>query len=305
MSYQNNTAARTNRLSNNSIKNGDETIELIPSGDHDDTSVSKAGAFHGSKQNLWMVLVATVGSLLLVAALVVTQQNPTTTTRVTTDHHQHQHQPATTPETIIRIDNDDDTKNNQTLSTKAETTRTGTTTTTTNTFQSTIPMPSGVNFGSWFSLEDYFYVGRTGAVEVATPDATTAGVCLPPLHVGQAGAPTWQAETDLLSSLVDSVGMAHALKIFQAHRASFVTEHDLQRLSQWGVKHVRVPLSWCFTDAHPNEMNMTDTSKEYTEYLEQQFTCRDPFYSNDKDDETVLWPAIPRSRPSVCWSNVS
>jgi len=61
-----------------------------------------------------------------------------------------------------------------------------------------MPMPYGVNLGSWLSLEDYFYVGNTGAVEVATPDENTAAVCLPPLHLGQEGAPAWQSETDLL-----------------------------------------------------------------------------------------------------------
>ena len=61
-----------------------------------------------------------------------------------------------------------------------------------------IPMPHGVNLGSWLSLEDYFYVGDNGAVEVATPDENTAAVCLPPLHLGQVGAPDWQSETDLL-----------------------------------------------------------------------------------------------------------
>ena len=63
-------------------------------------------------------------------------------------------------------------------------------------------LPYGVNLGSWLSLEDYFYVGNTGAVEVATPDDNAAAVCLPPLHLGQEGAPAWQSETDLLKRYV-------------------------------------------------------------------------------------------------------
>ena len=82
-----------------------------------------------------------------------------------------------------------------------------------------IPMPHGVNLGSWLSLEDYFYVGDTGAVEVATPDQSTAAVCLPPLHVGQIGAPPWQSETDLFRSMLKTTTTAKALKVFQAHRA--------------------------------------------------------------------------------------
>lgn len=154
-----------------------------------------------------------------------------------------------------------------------------------------IPMPAGVNFGSWLSLEDYFYAGPTGAVEVATPDTNKAGVCLPPLHVGQEGAPTWQSETDLLGSLTETVGLAQALKIFHAHRTSFITEHDLQKLSKWGVKHVRVPLSWCFTNANPNDIDPTKKNRtdESTKYLQDEYTCADPYYSG------VRWPAIPRS----------
>jgi hypothetical protein len=163
-----------------------------------------------------------------------------------------------------------------------------------------IPMPHGVNFGSWLSLEDYFYVGATGAVEVATPDENTVGICLPPLHVGQAGAPAWQSETDLLASLLALAGddsnnnndnsavVAHALQVFHAHRTTFITEADLYKLShEMGIKHVRVPLGWCFTDANPEtEIHEDSTDEE----LLEKFTCEDPFYK----DEGVRWPAIPR-----------
>lgn len=67
-----------------------------------------------------------------------------------------------------------------------------------------VAMPYGVNLGSWLSLEDYFYVGDSGAVEVATPDDNTAAICLPPLHLGQAGAPAWHSETDLLTRYVQT-----------------------------------------------------------------------------------------------------
>jgi hypothetical protein len=133
------------------------------------------------------------------------------------------------------------------------------------------------------------------AVEVATPDANTVGICLPPLHVGQVGAPAWQSETDLLSSLLKTTSVAHALKVFNAHRTSFVTEDDLRRISQdYGVYRVRVPLSWCFTDADPEtdirtEDHMTTAMKEeYEKDLLEKFTCQDPYY------EDVRWPAIPR-----------
>lgn len=169
-----------------------------------------------------------------------------------------------------------------------------------------IPLPLGVNFGSWLSLEDYFYVGDTGAVEVATPDDQKAAVCLPPLYTGGAA---WQSETDLLSSLIQSIGLIEALRVFQAHRKSFIEEADLQRLQSWGIRHVRVPVSWCFTNADdpdlyiknlPNK-NMSGEKSELDDELErklllEQFTCADPFYPNSPDkDDGVLWPAIPRS----------
>ena len=150
-----------------------------------------------------------------------------------------------------------------------------------------LALPQGVNFGSWLSLEDYFYVGETGATEVATPDENTAAVCLPPLHVGQSGAPHWQSETDLLSNLLKSTSVAKALNIFHAHRTSFITEYDLEQLSNLGITQVRVPLSWCFTDYDPDTDITDDVSDEQ---LLEQFTCPDPYYQ----DEHVRWPAVPR-----------
>jgi hypothetical protein len=154
------------------------------------------------------------------------------------------------------------------------------------------PMPAGVNVGSWLSLEDYFYVGPTGAVEVATSDSQHAAVCLPPLYTGQRGSPaSWQSETDLLASLMETSGLAHALKVFQAHRTTYITEDDVAKLAAWGVQHIRVPLSWCFTDANPDDIDLKNTSHAYYKELMDRFTCEDPFYM----DKLVRWPAIPRS----------
>ena len=64
-----------------------------------------------------------------------------------------------------------------------------------------VPIPTGVNLGGWLSLEDWFYVGANGAVEVATPDDAVAASCLPPLHLDQSTGPRWNSETDLLEGL--------------------------------------------------------------------------------------------------------
>lgn len=145
-------------------------------------------------------------------------------------------------------------------------------------------LPSGVNLGSWLSLEDYFFAGL-GSVEVATPTNFTAGKCLPPLHIGPSTGPKWNSETDLLYNLWKSTSLANALRVVHAHRTSFVADDDLERLSDLGVKNVRVPISWCLTDADPRLLR--DETEEGE--LVEKFTCRDPFY------DEVYWPAVPKS----------
>lgn len=150
-----------------------------------------------------------------------------------------------------------------------------------------IKMPSGVNFGSWLSLEDYFFAGG-GAVEVATPDDKTAAACLPPLHTGQ--GPRWQSETDLLANLTKEDGLMVALKVFHSHRVSFIDwETDLAAIAELGIKHVRVPMSWCLTDHDPSTIDPRHHSNKTEETLAKEFTCPDPFFDG------VYWPAIPRS----------
>jgi len=92
--------------------------------------------------------------------------------------------------------------------------------------------------------------------------------------------------------MLQTTSTAKALKVFQAHRTTFITEHDLERLANLGIQHVRVPLSWCFTDHDPDlEIDHLKTNATTDDVLLQQFTCRDPFY----EDEGVVWPAIPRT----------
>jgi hypothetical protein len=75
------------------------------------------------------------------------------------------------------------------------------------------------------------------------------------------------------------------LRAFHAHRTSFIDwEEDLATLSSLGVKHVRVPLSWCLTDEDPSTID--PFGEEDDESLAEKFTCTDPFF-----EEEVLWPA--------------
>ena len=164
---------------------------------------------------------------------------------------------------------------------------TATTTTTSPTLplRNRLEMPDGVNFGSWLSLEDYFFASHS-AIEVATPDDRTAAHCLPPLHTGGSGTPTWHAETDLLQSLTEQTSLRSALRVFHAHRTSFIDfEDDLATLAELGIMSVRVPLSWCLTDSDPAEIESGGDDDNGDALLREQFTCEDPFYQG------VLWPA--------------
>lgn len=166
-----------------------------------------------------------------------------------------------------------------------------------------LPIPPGVNLGSWLSLEDYFFSGMQNSVEVATPGmeetASTVAACLPPLHVGSSTGPKWQSETDLFKNLMDPEltpggSVIHAIEVFAAHRASFIDlETDLAKIAALGVKTVRIPISWCWTDVDPRHVDLY--SYESDADLLRDFACVDPFFGNDESEEQVLWPAIPKS----------
>jgi hypothetical protein len=162
-----------------------------------------------------------------------------------------------------------------------------------------LAMPYGVNFASWLSLEDYFFVGDAGAIEVATPDGTTAARCFPPLETSVA----WESETDLFQQLASNHSVAHAILAFEAYRVSYIDlEADLDRVANAGIQGVRIPLSWCLTDFDPaldellqgsDEEKDTSADNKNDEILLSRYTCLDPFYA--KKGIQVRWPAVPRS----------
>lgn len=164
-----------------------------------------------------------------------------------------------------------------------------------------LAMPYGVNFASWLSLEDYFFVGDNGAVEVATPDgAPPAARCFPPLETNV----SWKSETDLFQQLTAKHGVSHAILAFEAYRVSFIDlEQDLGRIASAGIQGVRIPLSWCLTDFDPAQDELLlvqersdeeeDTLNNHDELLLSRYTCVDPFYA--KKGIQVRWPAVPRA----------
>ena len=109
---------------------------------------------------------------------------------------------------------------------------------------------------------------------MATPFGATQAACLPPLIPNHA----WESETDLLANLTESLGLVEALEAFHAHRVAFLDwDRDLSTLAALGIRHVRVPLSWCLTDKDFDTLTKANA---------QEYVCADPFYDG------VQWPAV-------------
>jgi hypothetical protein len=166
-----------------------------------------------------------------------------------------------------------------------------------------VPMPKGVNFASWLSLEDYFFVGDRGAIEVASAgDKPPVAQCLPPLHTGTQTGPAWYSETDLFMNLTSSMGVAYAIRTFDAFRRNYIDlENDLKYLQQLGIRRVRVPVSWCWTEHDPSQDVLLDqdisehgkAENDHEHILLERYACKDPLFQKH-DNSTVYWPAVPR-----------
>lgn len=159
---------------------------------------------------------------------------------------------------------------------------------------SSFDVPAGVNLASWLALEDYFFVGDDGAIEVATFEGNIVANCLPPLHVGSTTGPMWNSETDLLAGLIRTGSVRSAIKTFEAFRTSYLDfDEDIPTIRNLGILRVRVPISWCLTDYDPTHDDILNQSIENDDgsddvLLRERYFCKDPFY----DD--VDWPAIPK-----------
>lgn len=160
-----------------------------------------------------------------------------------------------------------------------------------------LPMPEGINLASWLSLEDYFFVGNDGAIEVATSEGSTVAQCLPPLHVDSSTGPIWNSETDLFASLSEMGSVRSAIKTFQAFRDSYLDfDVELPQIANLGINRVRVPLSWCLTDFDPsNDLVLNEyveDEHDNASILRHRYTCRDPFF--EQNNESIWWPAVPK-----------
>ena len=87
------------------------------------------------------------------------------------------------------------------------------------------------------------------------------------------------------------------IRSIQAFRSTYLDlESDLSTMSSLGIRYVRVPVSWCWTDAEESDLvkvvKVKNGDEEETEIVymgeeevKEKFMCRDPFYPE------VYWPA--------------
>jgi hypothetical protein len=89
-----------------------------------------------------------------------------------------------------------------------------------------------------------------------------------------------------------------AIQTIHAFRSNYLDfDTDLSTMASLGIKFVRVPVSWCLTDSHPEDMitvtkpdrddDNVNVEVQYMsdEEVKEKLTCEDPFYPG------VHWPA--------------
>lgn len=147
-------------------------------------------------------------------------------------------------------------------------------------------VPTGVNFGGWFCLEDWFHSNDGKFVSTpltSFPDGQ--GACLPPLLTQH--DTRWQSEGRLVKQLVDKSGEQHAIDVFTQHREHYITDADFDAVAAAGIKSIRIPVTWAmFPDA------LHDVDPVYTSFNAENEVkvVPDPYY---KDTHAMV--TIPRS----------
>jgi len=81
---------------------------------------------------------------------------------------------------------------------------------------------------------------------VAEMDDEPQGVIMPPLLPDGPGF-NWYSEGDLISKLADKFSPEFAVEVIEAHRDTYITDEDLEKMVQSGISAVRMPLGyWAF-----------------------------------------------------------
>eukprot|EP00928_Gymnodinium_smaydae_P024750 TRINITY_DN1993_c1_g4_i1.p1 TRINITY_DN1993_c1_g4~~TRINITY_DN1993_c1_g4_i1.p1 ORF type:complete len:596 (-),score=93.80 TRINITY_DN1993_c1_g4_i1:263-2050(-) len=129
-------------------------------------------------------------------------------------------------------------------------------------------VPDGVNLGGWFCLEDWFYSAASGphaghhvntdeprydssAKRIETDDFVASVSKILPLtsdEVARLPRERFGCETDLVNLLLSAnISEARVVELFWQHRRSYITPLDFARIRSFGIRRVRLPLTWCLS----------------------------------------------------------
>lgn len=127
---------------------------------------------------------------------------------------------------------------------------------------------TGVNLGGWLLIEEWMF--SNGQFDrVAEEDDSPQGVIMPPLLPDGPGF-NWYSEGDLISKLADAFSPEFAVEVIEAHRSSYITDEDVQKMKEAGISAVRMPLGyWAFLGGSYNDEAMlyTDPAHEDKKFV--------------------------------------
>jgi len=141
----------------------------------------------------------------------------------------------------------------------------------------------GVNIGGWLCLEDWFFSGDSGRYVSTQPEQPTGqGNCLPP-GITETAEP-WASEGALVKRLNTTHGPEKTREFFTAHRGSYITANDFDKIAEMGLRSIRLPLSWvAFADA----LAYIDPVFASYNANSESAVVPDPFYSDSHAYVTI------------------
>ncbi|CAE7596467.1 unnamed protein product [Symbiodinium natans] len=179
--------------------------------------------------------------------------------------------------------------------------------------------PDGVNVGGWFCLEDWFYSQSRGhqaghLVATRNPEYNKAtssldvgcfvghvGTLFPQLsqeELGTLGRQHFGCESDLVNLLLGSgYEEERILSLFWQHRSSYVTPLDFAQIRAFGIRKVRLPITWCisYDTSYVIKGRAFDGGSKETAIKPGDGIVEDPFENDPAFDPKGL------KRPSDKW----
>jgi hypothetical protein len=163
-------------------------------------------------------------------------------------------------------------------------------------------LPTGVNLGGLFVLEDWFFSSQQLGHFVSTPCTyEDTGIASSQIFAQSTDVPefTWTSETNLIQQLQQrGYGDTQVAALFQSHRAGYLRDRTNQvddlnatfaRLAELGIRNVRLPVTWAIT--YPDRSYTIDPGRGRAKVTVPATTdvvlIQDPFYPELK------WASIP------------